>query len=343
MRNLTSFSGLTWFGILFINVCFVQPSFSQVANDDSSNAVKDKTQAKSQDENVEKQAKPEKSSGRKVKESEHFMRIRKDQKGREIALETSITRYELTTEKGERVIVDLIGAVHIGEKEYFEKLNERFKQYESMLYELVAPEGTVIPKGGGRGDAFPTNPIAAMQIGMQSVLGLEFQLEHIDYTKKNFKHADMSPEEFAESMKANDESISKYAIRALGQSMAMQSAGKGGDSMGMLIAMFSQNKELRMRRAFAKQIKDMEAGMVVFQGRDGSTIIDHRNAKCMKILRQEIEDGKQNIAIFYGAGHLPDMQRRLISDFKMKRGGQVWLQAWSLSNHGKKAKDDEDK
>ena len=93
-----------------------------------------------------------------------------------------------------------------------------------------------------------------------------------------------------------------------------------------------------MRRAFAKQIQEMEAGMVVFKGRDGSTIIDHRNAKCMKVLEREIADGKRNIAIFYGAGHLPDMQRRLINDFEMKRGGQIWLEAWSLTNRGKDKK-----
>ena len=272
---------------------------------------------------------------KRIKDSEDFMRVRKDSKGRDVALETSITRYELITDDGDRITVDLIGAVHIGEKSYYEALNKRFEQYESMLYELVAPEGTVIPKGGGREEGVPTNPIAAMQVGMQSVLGLEFQLEHIDYTKKNFVHADMTPEEFAESMKSNDESISKYAIRAIGQSMALQSAGRGGDSLGMLMAMFSKNKELRLRRSFAKQIQEMEAGMVVFEGKDGSTIIDHRNSKCMKVLQEEINAGKRNFAIFYGAGHLPDMQRRLMSDFKMKRGGQYWLEAWSLTNRGK--------
>ena len=44
------------------------------------------------------------------KDSEHFMRIRKDAKGRPVALETSVTRYELTNDKGERITVDLIGA-----------------------------------------------------------------------------------------------------------------------------------------------------------------------------------------------------------------------------------------
>ncbi len=271
-------------------------------------------------------------------DSAHFMRIRKDAKGRAVALETSITRYEMTNDKGVRISVDLIGAVHIGEKAYFADLNERFKQYESLLFELVAPEGTVIPKGGGRSEGIPSNPVAALQKGMQSVLGLEFQLEHIDYTKKNFVHADMTPTEFAQSMKQNDESVSGYVVRAIGQGMAMQSAGKGDSSMDMVIAMFSSNKELRMRRAFAKQIQEMEAGMVVFKGRDGSTIIDHRNAKCMKVLEREIAAGKRNIAIFYGAGHLPDMQRRLINDFEMKRGGQVWLEAWSLTNRGKDKK-----
>lgn len=311
-----------------------QATLAQVAAPQKNAKVQESTEA-SGEQNDDKSNTRQARTKRK-KASADFMRIRKDHRGRDVALETSITRYEVTTEKGERITVDLIGAVHIGEKAYFQNLNERFENYESMLYELVAPEGTVIPKGGGPREGVPTNPIAALQVGMKAALGLEFQLEHIDYTKKNFIHADMTPEEFSESMVSNDESISKYAARAIGQSMAMQAAGKGGDSMGMLFAMFSKNKELRMRRAFAKQIQNMEAGMVVFKGKDGSTIIDHRNAKCMKVLESEIAAGKRNIAIFYGAGHLPDMQRRLTSDFKMKRGGQVWLEAWSLTDRGKK-------
>ena len=322
-------------------LCFgFQPILAQVAAPPKTERLQESeesAEASSSESNDDKTDAEQTSAKRKIASAD-FMRVRKDSRGRDVALETSITRYELITEKGDRITVDLIGAVHIGEKSYFQDLNERFENYESMLYELVAPEGTVIPKGGGPQDGIPTNPIAAMQVGMKAALGLEFQLEHIDYTKKNFKHADMTPEEFSESMEANDESISKYAIRAIGQSMAMQAAGKGGDSMGMLFAIFSKNKELRMRRSFAKQMQNMESGMAVFKGKDGSTIIDHRNAKCMRVLESEIADGKRNLAIFYGAGHLPDMQRRLMSDFKMKRGGQVWLEAWSLTDRGKDKK-----
>ncbi len=56
-----------------------------------------------------------------------------------------------------------------------------------------------------------------------------------------------------------------------------------------------------------------------------------------------VDYGKKNLAIFYGAGHLPDMQRRLMSKFKMKRGGQNWLQAWSLEIPEKGSKEDKSK
>ena len=269
---------------------------------------------------------------------EHFMRIRKDRKGRPVSLDTSITRYQLTNDDGRTVHVDLIGAVHIGEKEYYQQLNKEFEKYDSMLFELVAPEGTVIPKGGrNKGDALSiTNPVALMQKGMQALTELEFQLNHIDYTKDNFVHADMSPEEFAQSMKVNGESISGYVLKAIGQGIAMQQGGGKDPTLSIAMAMFSRNKVLRIRRSLAEQMQNMKSGMIIFEGKDGSTIIDHRNAKCMDVLRREIAAGETKIGIFYGAGHLMDMERRLISDFKATRGGQHWLPAWKLTKRAHK-------
>ena len=80
----------------------------------------------------------------------------------------------------------------------------------------------------------------------------------------------------------------------------------------------------------AEQMQNVESGMVIFEGREGSTIIDYRNAKAMDILKREIAAGNKKLALFYGAGHLPDMQKRLLSEFQMKRAGQYWLEAWKL-------------
>jgi hypothetical protein len=264
--------------------------------------------------------------------NERFLRIRRDRKGRPVAMETSVVRYQTKNADGDTVIVDLIGAVHVGEKEYYDALNSQFEKYESLLYELVAPEGTVIPKGGRvENDSISLNPVGGIQKGLTSVLDLEFQLEKIDYTRKNFVHADMTPSEFAKSMSQNEESLGGYALKAVGQSMAMQASGKDTGTAGMLMALFSRDKSLRMRRVMAQQMINMDAGLAMFEGKDGSTIINHRNAKCMDILKEELASGKKKIAIFYGAGHLADMEKRLISDFQMKVGGQKWLPAWTLT------------
>ncbi len=256
-----------------------------------------------------------------------FLRIRRDRKRKPVAMETSITRYEIKNDKDETVTVDLIGVVHIGEGDYFKKLNKQFEKYDSLLYELVAPEGTVVPKGGRDGGGL--NPVAALQKGMQSVLGLEFQLDHIDYTAKNFVHADMTPKEFFESMEENDESFMKIAFRAIGQSMAMQASGQLTE-YELMMAMFSSNREQKLRKLMAEQMQDMESGMVIFEGRDGSTIINRRNSKALRVMQEQIDSGKKKLAIFYGAGHLPDMDEQLQKKFGMQRAGQHWLTAWKL-------------
>ncbi len=48
------------------------------------------------------------------------------------------------------------------------------------------------------------------------------------------------------------------------------------------------------------------------------------------MLAQEIKSGKKKLAIFYGAGHLADMEKHLEKDFGLKRDGVQWLEAWNL-------------
>jgi hypothetical protein len=50
------------------------------------------------------------------------------------------------------------------------------------------------------------------------------------------------------------------------------------------------------------------------------------------VLRKELAAGKSKIAIFYGAGHMPDLQKRLRDDFGMKPVGTRWLAAWNLQD-----------
>src|SRR5438067_12196689 len=57
-------------------------------------------------------------------------------------LETAVVTYR--NEAG--VTVRLVGAVHIGEKSYYEGLNDTFRGDDAVLYELVKPKDAGIPK-----------------------------------------------------------------------------------------------------------------------------------------------------------------------------------------------------
>jgi hypothetical protein len=267
-------------------------------------------------------------------ESAVFLRIRRDDDDRPLALETAIVHYVPKDASATPVQIDLIGAVHVGDKSYYDELNRRFAGYDALLYELVAPPGAKIPKGGRQGKG-SGHPIGAMQDGMKSILELEHQLDKIDYTAKNFVHADMSPEEFSQTMEDRGESFTQMFFRLLGQGAAQQATGKSND-FGLLMAFFSRDRAVKLKIAMAEQFENLEGQMAAFNGPEGSTIITERNKKAFEVLAKELKAGKKKIGVFYGAGHLPDMEQRLLKDFGMKRQSIEWGPAWSLSREGSK-------
>ncbi len=259
--------------------------------------------------------------------TEHkFVRITKDKQGEPAAMETAIVRY-VPAKEGDRpgLSVDLVGAVHVGEKPYYEKLNKKFEDYDALLFELVADKN-VIPKPGEAG----RSPISAIQRGMKEMLELEFQLDGIDYTKKNFVHADMSPDEMAKSMKDHNESIWTILIRMMAAGMAQQAGKDDTSQLDLIMALFDKNRAVQLKRMMAEQMGDMDGIMVALAGPKGSTLITERNKAALKVLAEEIKNGKKKIGIFYGAGHLGDMEERLFKDFGLKRADEQWLEAWNL-------------
>lgn len=276
---------------------------------------------------TEAQPKAQADTSEKESPEAAYLRIKKDENGRKVALQTAIVRYR--GKPGTRydgAIVDLVGVVHIGEKEYYVDLNQRLSKYDSVLYELVAPDGTRIrPEDLKERRSL----VASMQTGMKDMLKLEYQLELIDYMATNFRHADMSPEEFSEDLQRRGDSVLKMIARMMGAGLATQS--KSGGDLGVLMALFSQDRSTAMKNAMANQLIDMEAVTAGLNDANGeNTLIKGRNAKAFQVLREELAAGKQTLAVFYGAGHLADMAERLEKDFGMKAEKTIWLDAWDL-------------
>lgn len=257
-----------------------------------------------------------------------------DQEDELVALQTSIVSFRGqpgTDYEGQSV--DLVGVVHIAEAEYYRQLDQRLGEYDVVLYELVAPDGTKIRPEDLQNRR---SILGAMQSGMKSMLNLEYQLEKIDYLRDNFRHADMSPEEFAADMERRGDSILKMVARMMGAGLASSATGQGGGNgdVGLLMALISGNRSKMMKQTMARQLIQMEAMTAGMDDEQGdNTLIKGRNAKAFRILREELDRGQQRVAVFYGAGHLIDMAERLQQDFQMDKTDTVWLDAWDLTTN----------
>jgi len=256
-----------------------------------------------------------------------FIRLVRDETKTPTALETAVTNFSPTDAKKNWPKVDLIAAIHVADKSYYSKLNILFETYDSVLFELVAPQGTRIPKGTVR---IGTNPVSMLQHGMTKVLELEHQLSGIDYTKQNMIHADMSPSQLSKSMAQRKESFMGIALRMMGFAMTQQH-NNSSKNVNLLMAFFDPDQAIALKRTLAQQFESLETSMQVFDGPNGSTLITERNKVALDRLSEEISKGKHRIAIFYGGGHMTDMARRLNKNFNMVQTGQTWLKAWDLS------------
>lgn len=278
------------------------------------------------------------AAGQEVAEKVDFLRLSRDADDRPVSLDTAIVSYGETPEAARRagrrrpLEVDLVAVVHLGGRDYYEALNRTFTGYDSVLYELVAPPNARVPKPGRK----PGGMIGSAQHGLTQMLGLEFQLDRIDYGAENFVHADLSPLEFDAAMKKRGESWWTLFSRLLREGMARSESGEAagpemsvGEMFGLLFGA-GPARQVKLRRILAEQFSDMEVLTAAFGGEEGSTLITDRNTAALEALTKRISRGDRRIAIFYGAGHMDDFDRRLRADFDLQPRETAWLEAWDL-------------
>ena len=270
----------------------------------------------------------EAAAGDQEKEPTDFIRIHEDEKT--ARLQTSVTTYE---KNGVRV--DLIGAVHIGDKKYYEELNKSFKNYEVLLFEMVGGEnignGNLPEREEGGGD-IQTTFLRGMVDGMSRFLKLSSQVQEIDYSPGNFVHADLTMKQFEKKQQENGESLFGFALAA-----AQQAQNQGVEQPNparLLAALLSGNSD-GLKLEMMKSLGQGDDQIAALAG--NNVIIGQRNAKCLKVFRKQVKKGRKNIGIFYGAAHYPDMENRLLK-MGYRKGKQSWMTAWDVPKPGQPQK-----
>jgi hypothetical protein len=255
-----------------------------------------------------------------------FIRIEEDAKA--ARLQTAVTRYEK-----EGVTVDLIGAVHIADKKYYADLNKAFEAYDALLFEMVGGENLVdgkIPEAGGEAGDLQTQLLRQMVDGMSRFLKLSSQLAEIDYSPKNFVHADLSLKQFTKKQEQNGESLFSFALAA-----AQQAENKGVEQPNparLLAALLSGNSD-GLKLEMMKTLGQGDDQIAALAG--NNVIIAERNVKCLKVLKRQVKKGHKNLGIFYGAAHFPDMEQRM-RKMGYQKTKQDWMTAWDVAKPQKK-------
>lgn len=270
--------------------------------------------------------------------------IRVDEDASAARLQTAVTRYEKDGAK-----VDLVGAIHIADKAYYEKLTERFKSYDRLLFEMVGGEkfangeaaaeaaeaaekpdkpdepGTADKPEDGGGKPEKKKDLSGLHRIYDMVakfLKLTGQTEAIDYRTANFLHADLTMEEFETMQKERKESLLGFAMKANDKA----AGAKQPDPAKMLNALLS-GKSDALKLEIVHTLGQGDDQIASLAGE--SVIITDRNKRCLEVMDKEIAAGRKTLGIFYGAAHFPDMEKQLLAK-GYKRVGQEWFTAWDI-------------
>jgi hypothetical protein len=250
--------------------------------------------------------------------------IRFAEDGNSARLEVAIRTF--TMPSGQKV--DLISAVHIADDAFYQELNKRFDAYDSVLFELVGD-----PKRLATSE--PSNSsISLIQQAAGEYLHLTFQLDAIDYSKKNMVHADATAAEFEKMQKERGETMLTLFTRA----MDAQASGKIDttavhelDTFGLIRILLSRDSAAAFKKALAKMFDQTESLTAAMEGKQGSAALSGRNQVVLGKLATVLAVRKQrHIAVFYGAAHMPGLESALTTNLKAKATSEEWLSAWTM-------------
>ena len=285
----------------------------------------------------------------KKREPTKFIRVENDEFGAPVALQTATVKYVLKDDEGELLAtVALESVVHVADAAYYRGFNRRFEHYDAVLYELIAAPEHAVPNKEPEPSENPepnkkpvgVHPTKILQQLMGDSLGFVHQTEAIDYKAENMVHADLSPEEMrAARLQRGDDDIMMLADAVF--EMLRKATDDPGDTesdddiddvVNLLDLSFLSDPDsgIKLRRMLAKTFDTTSPTHAVLRPTQVRSLIDDRNERAMEVLQEQIDKGKQHIAFFWGAAHMPDLEKRLILGYGFERENVRWRNAWDL-------------
>lgn len=283
---------------------------------------------------------------------EPFMRVTNGPTG---AVELQVAVRKLVPTNGVGPVLWLTGASHIGETNYYALLQKHLDAQALVLFEGIRPgravDGTnvVVAEKPGEPAAAPekTAARASLQKDLAESLGLVFQLEAIRYAGTNFRNSDLSVAELRDLMdkdadpaapgtpteQRKNEAFEQLLKAMDGNSMfgTLLKAGfklVGGNPKLQAMTKLALIEALGGIRGDLSRMKSLPEDMQRLM----EVLIQTRNDAVLKDLRAELKRPAPpaSISIFYGAGHMDDLERRVRREFGYRAESDLWLPAFTV-------------
>ena len=259
------------------------------------------------------------------------------------ALQTAWRKLEPPQDSG-KPVVWLIGVCHVGEKSYYQKTQRKLDAAELVLFEGIGFDGKVAEDRNQ-----PESKVSNLQTTLADSLGLVFQLDAIRYDRLNFRNSDLGVAELQAKLGGSNHK-SKPGKKAVDPEVRAFVKMIEGDSFALtlfqgILKLFQGNPQFRAmaRLVIIETIAATEGDVSKLAGaaspgmrRLFKTLIDDRNAVVLRDLRHAIKakEPPSSVAIFYGAGHMIDLELRLGKKMGYRPTEETWVTAFAV-NPGK--------
>lgn len=264
-----------------------------------------------------------------------------------IKLEIAVRQFVPTHGKGPAVW--LMGVSHIGDSNYYALLQRQLDAQTLVLFEGIsgAPAPDSEPQAQvEKGAEAHSEPAAvdrsSLQLSLAASLGLVFQLSAIDYQRPNFRNSDLTVSELRQLLTTyQTPSGQTGAGERFEGVLQMMEGGSFLDSliqMGLRFLSVSPKLQALGRLALIDVIGDIQGDLGQLQGLPPDmrqlleVLLQRRNEKVVSDLKTQLHrmGRRGSVAVFYGTGHMPDLEKRLRQDLKYRPANQTWLTAFSV-------------
>jgi len=261
-----------------------------------------------------------------------------------VALEIALRRFLPASGRGPTIW--LAGASHLGESNYFSGLQMFLDGQPLVLFEGIGAGSKKL-----RAESPADNGI---QDTLATSLGLSFQLNVIDYGRSQFRNSDLTVAQLqrlfagggARSEGTGADGASGGRASAAGQQFEdLLGVMEGSSMLGALlhagVKFIGSSPKLRAmtKLVLIETLGELKGDIAQMKGappeiqRLLAVIIQERNKVVLDDLQKEITAAESpgSIAVFYGAGHMADFEKRLREGLGYSPAGDVWLRAMAVN------------